>query len=114
MTVGAALVILAFTENVKNKFTSILYVYGNVPFFYYLCHWYLVRTLCVILFFATGFKASDIIDPKVPILFQPAEFGFSLGGVYLIWFIVVVTLYYPCRWYGKYKQTHHYWWLSYL
>ena len=115
VTVGTAMVILSFTENIKNKFTGILYVYGNVPFFYYLCHWYLIRLTTVIVFFATGHNSSQIYNPhQGPIMFQPDDMGFGLGGVYLIWFIVVLILYFPCRWYSKYKQTHTHWWLSYL
>jgi len=115
MTIGTALLILAFTENVKNKFTSILFVYGNVPFFYYLCHWYLIRTSTVVIFFLSGFNSSQIINPKQgPILFQPDEFGFSLGWLYLIWFCLIFILYFPCRWFANYKRTHTQWWLSYL
>jgi uncharacterized membrane protein len=115
MTVGTALLILALIENVKNKLTSILYVYGSVPFFYYLCHWYLIRFSTIVIFFISGFKVNQIVNPhQGPILFQPDEFGFSLGRVYLIWFCIIFILYFPCRWYSKYKQTHAKWWLSYL
>lgn len=115
MTVGAALLVLAFTEKIKSRFASILIVFGNVPFFYYLCHWYLLRLSTVVVFFATGHNSSQIYNPhQGPIMFQPDEMGFSLGWLYLIWFCVVTLLYFPCKWYGKYKQTHTYWWLSYL
>ncbi|MDB5136321.1 MAG: hypothetical protein JWP37_2924 [Mucilaginibacter sp.] len=114
MTIGTSLVILALTENIKNKFTSILIVYGNVPFFYYLCHWYLVRIFSVVLFFVQGFKSSQIVNPKQPLLFQPDNFGFNLFGVYLAWLAIIVILYFPCRWYSKYKKTHYQWWLSYM
>src|SRR5204863_7165712 len=43
MTLGVALVVLAVTENIKSKFTNFIMVFGNVPFFYYFCHWYLIR-----------------------------------------------------------------------
>ncbi|MBS1530248.1 MAG: DUF1624 domain-containing protein [Bacteroidetes bacterium] len=115
MTVGTSLLILALTEKVKNKFTSILFVYGNVPFFYYLCHWYLIRLSTIAIFFISGFKTSQIVNPhQGPILFQPDEFGFSLGGVYVVWFCVILILYFPCRWYANYKRSHTQWWLSYL
>lgn len=114
MTLGGALLILAFTEQVKGKFASILYTYGSVPFFYYVCHWYIIRISSAILFFIQGFKTSEIINPHLPILFLPDQLGFNLFGVYVVWFCVIVLLYFPCRWYSKYKQTHAYWWLSYL
>jgi uncharacterized membrane protein len=115
MTIGTSLVILALTEKVKNKFTSILFVYGNVPFFYYLCHWYLIRFGTIAVFFATGHNTSQIINPhRGPLLFQPDDLGFNLLGVYIVWFLVIAILYFPCRWYSNYKRTHYQWWLSYL
>lgn len=116
MTVGTALIILAKTEKISNKFASVLTVYGNVPFFYYLCHWYLIKVIVVTVFFASGYAAGDIINVKHPDfgLFEPDSFGFSLLGVYAVWLIVISLLYLPCRWYSNYKRTHTQWWLSYL
>jgi len=114
VTIGAGLVILSFTEKISNEFTSILIIYGNVPFFYYVLHFYLLRFINVILFFATGFTTRQIVTPNSPALFRPDTFGFSLGGVYLIWLFVIVVLYFPCRWFSKYKKTHRQWWLSYF
>lgn len=113
MTLGTSLLLLALTEKIKNKFTVILTVYGNVPFFYYVCHFYLIRAINVILFFATGYNSSQIVSAtQHP--FQPDALGFNLFGLYLAWLFVIVVLYFPCRWYGKYKKTHSQWWLSYI
>jgi uncharacterized membrane protein len=114
MTVGTALVILSLTEKPLNKFTSFLIVYGNVPFFYYVLHFYLIRLINVILFFACGYNTSQIVTPNQTFLFKPLDFGFPLWTVYLIWLVVIATLYYPCKWFSNYKRTHHQWWLSYL
>jgi uncharacterized membrane protein len=114
MTLGVSLVLLSVLEGVKNKLTSIIIVFGNVPFFYYVCHWYLIQAIHVIAFFVTGFKTSQIITPNLPFLFSPPGFGFSLSGVYIIWLLVITILYFPCKWFAKYKQTHTQWWLSYV
>lgn len=114
MTIGPALIALSLMENVKNKFTSILIVYGNVPFFYYILHIYLIRFLDIVVFFATGYNTSQISGPGQPFLFQPPNFGFGLEGVYIMWLLVITMMYFPCRWYANYKRTHHQWWLSYL
>jgi hypothetical protein len=114
VTLGTALVVLSVTERIKSKLTDIIIVYGNVPFFYYVCHWYLIRLLTVILFFVWGYHSNQIVNPKQPILFQPDGFGVSLLGVYGIWVIVIFILYFPCRWFSNYKKTHDQWWLSYL
>jgi uncharacterized membrane protein len=91
MTLGVSLVLLSVLEGVKNKLTSI-----------------------IIVFFVTGFKTSQIITPNLPFLFSPPGFGFSLSGVYIIWLLVITILYFPCKWFAKYKQTHTQWWLSYV
>ncbi len=114
ITIGSSLVALSLIENVKNKFTALLIVYGNVPFFYYICHWYLIKIFNIIAFYGMGFKSSQIANPNYPINFQPKDFGVSLLGVYVIWLLVIFILYFPCRWYGRYKRTHHQWWLSYI
>jgi len=114
MTLGIGLVILGSVEKLHNKFISIVVVYGNVPFFYYVCHWYLIGLIHIIVFFAQGFKTSQIVDPNLPFLFEPAGCGVGLGGVYLIWLLVIGLLYWPCRWFSRYKKTHRQWWLSYV
>jgi hypothetical protein len=112
--VGTALVLLAAFENVKSKITNVFIVYGNVPFFYYVCHWYLIQTIHIVAFFATGFTTAQIVTPNSPFLFSPPTFGFNLLGVYIIWLVVLVTLYLPCKWFSTYKKTHRQWWLSYV
>ncbi|GAO41354.1 DUF1624 domain-containing protein [Flavihumibacter petaseus] len=115
MTIGPGLVLLAFFEQHQNAFTRFGEVYGKVPFFYYVIHFYLIHVITVICFFATGHDASQIADPNSPFLFRPIQYGFSLPVVYLVWMFIVLSLYYPCRWFGEYKRNHQgYWWLSYL
>src|SRR3569833_2767891 len=105
MTVGPALVVLSLLENVKNKFASILIVYGNVPLFYYILHIYLIRLLNIVVFFATGYNTGQIASPGQPFFFQPPSLGFGLGGVYIMWLLIITMMYFPCRWYSKYKRT---------
>jgi uncharacterized membrane protein len=114
MTLGPALLLLYLLEFIQNALTRILIVFGRVPFFYYVLHLYLIHLICVIVFFATGHNASQIHDPNAPFLFRPQHFGYGLWIVYGIWLGVVIILYFPCRWFNKYKSTHHQWWLSYL
>lgn len=113
MTIGPGLLLLVLFEKVKNGLTNILVIYGAVPFFYYVLHFYLIRLLNIILFFAQGFTAKDIA-PTQSFAFEPKGFGVNLFWVYVIWFLVIAILYLPCRWYYKFKRTHRQWWLSYL
>jgi uncharacterized membrane protein len=114
MTLGPALIVLALTETLQNKFSKILSIYGRVPFFYYVLHFYLIHIICVILFYATGHTSKDIVDVNSPFLFRPQHFGFDLPIVYTIWLFVIIVLYKPCKWFDNYRKTHRQWWLSYV
>ncbi|WP_423146398.1 DUF1624 domain-containing protein [Rubrolithibacter danxiaensis] len=115
MTIGPALILLALLENTRNKFLNILSVYGKVPFFYFVLHLYIIHTLTVIFFYVSGYSAKDIVSPGIPFLFRPAAFGYPLGIVYIIWICIVSSLYFPCKWFYRYKQLHkEKWWTHYL
>jgi uncharacterized membrane protein len=114
ITIGIGMLLLVLFENVKNRATSVFNVYGRVPFFYYVPHFYLIHLLCVVAFFASGHGVSEIRSPNVPFLFRPLSFGYHLWVVYLIWIAVVAALYPLCKWYNKYKSSHSNWWLSYV
>ena len=114
MTLGPALIFLSLVENVQNRLTSICVIYGNVPLFYFIVHFCLLRVIEVILIFASGFNLDKAKSPGSPFVFQPAGFGFPLWVCYLIWLFVIAALYFPCKWYGNYKRSHQQWWLSYL
>lgn len=116
MTIGPALLFLAIAEGWRGRLASVLTVYGRVPLFYYLLHFYLLHLLAAVLFVsrggtvAEGFKGVE----GVPFKFVVPGVGLQLWQVYLAWVGVVALLYPLCRWYGRYKQEKRYWWLSYV
>ena len=114
MTLGPALMLLAGIENLENGFSRIMMVYGKVPFFYYVLHFYLIHIILVVFFFATGYSTDQIVTPQSPFLFRPNDFGYKLPIVYSIWLGVVALLYRPCIWFQNHKATHLQWWLKYL
>jgi uncharacterized membrane protein len=114
MTIGPTMVFLALTENIKTFWSRIAMVYGKVPFFYYILHFYILHVLLVIFFFASGHTTAEIRDPNTAFLFRLQFWGYNIKIVYLIWIAVVASLYFPCRWFYKYKTTHSQWWLKYL
>lgn len=112
MTLGVSILILANTEKVSGRFSRILIVYGNVPFFYYVCHWFLAQALTVALFFSMGHHLDEAYRSDFP--FSPNNFGVSLVGLYAVWLLLITLMYFPCRGFSNYKKTHSQWWLSYL
>lgn len=119
ITIGPALILLAWIEKIQNGFTKTIRIYGRTAFFYYLIHFYLIHLLSALCFFGRGHSMQDAINiatsNSLPFLFiKPGE-GFNLSIIYLIWIAVVVSLYPLCKWYDAYKTKHkEKWWLSYL
>ncbi len=80
-----------------------LATFGQVPFFYYVVHIYLIHALAVAAALAmTGVLTSN---PAIDI---------SLAGVYLVWLLALVLLYPICRWFAGLKERGAGWWWSYL
>jgi uncharacterized membrane protein len=118
MTIGPALLFLAFAEKPLNAFTSKLVVFGRVPFFYYLIHIYILHGLAVIAVLYQGHPAADMTNITAWVTSAPAlkGYGFNLGVVYGVWLLVVIGLYPLCKWFDGYKRAHQAQkpWLSYL
>lgn len=113
MTLGPALMALALLEGAGSRVAEVVRLYGRVPFFYYVCHIFLIHAVTLVCFYLSGFGADQIRDPASIFLFRPAHFGYSLGAVYMVWAAVVAALYLPVRWYNRYKSSHDHWWLRY-
>jgi uncharacterized membrane protein len=117
MTLGPAILFLAFAENINNKASKAFSIYGRVPMFYYVLHIFLVHLLAMAaagLFTDYGWSVWIL---KQPLWFAEdlKGYGFSLGIVYLVWAVIVIGLYPLCKRYDRYKTTHkEKWWLSYL
>ena len=117
VTLGPAILFLAFTENTKSWLSRQIKMIGRVPMFYYLVHIYIIHLLALGATYFCGHTWKDMILTDW-VSFEPKlqGYGFSLGVVYAIWFSVIVILYFLCRWYDGYKRSHirQKWWLSYL
>jgi uncharacterized membrane protein len=108
MTLGPIFLLLAAAERVR---APALVVFGRVPFFYYVLHLYLIHALVFVVAALTGFPLAPFVKGWDQ---WPAGFGFGLGGVWLIWALVVAALYPACAWFARVKATRRDWWLSYV
>ena len=115
MTIGPALLLMAWWDEIQNGFTKIVSVYGRVPFFYFLAHLFVIHLISAVTYFMRGHSFAEGVNPTAFIKFiQPGE-GFQLRYVYIIWLAVVIILYPVCKWYDRYKTDHkEKKWLSYL
>jgi uncharacterized membrane protein len=115
MTIGPAILFLAWMGNVKSRFTDIITVYGRVPFFFYVLHFFWIHILETIAYLSRGHSLKQGIyhDGILPNFTVPGE-GYSLWVVYGMWLFVVISLYPLCKWFSEYKKSNKHWWLSYL
>jgi uncharacterized membrane protein len=118
MTLGPALVVMAWLENFPFHFTNPLIVFGRVPFFYYGAHLLLAHLIAIGMNFVRyGAKLFLLIAPpsmgSSNELF-PVDYGFPLWTVYAVWVVVLLLLYPACLWFARLKQHRHNWWLTYL
>ena len=116
ITIGPGLLFLSFFESSNNRLTRAISVYGRVPFFYYVLHFYLIHISCMILFMSRGHAFTEATPPVfgIPFRFLISGEGYSLKIVYLIWISIVIVLYPLCKWFSELKKRKNYWWLSYL
>ncbi|HUS03842.1 MAG TPA: heparan-alpha-glucosaminide N-acetyltransferase domain-containing protein [Chitinophagaceae bacterium] len=114
MTIGPAILVLAFIEGPLSKAGKIISTYGRVPMFYYIIHFYVIHIGFIIAALLTGYNWDKAINAG-PITQPLPDYGFKLWQVYLIWITIVALLYPLCRWYSNYKlRNPQKWWLSYL
>jgi uncharacterized membrane protein len=120
MTMGPALIALAWLERHSLSVRNPLMVFGRTPLFYFVLHFYLIHALAVLAAWVRyGAKAFVFMFHPLPSMGGPAplfppQFGYGLWTAYLVWLIVVVALYPVCRWYASIKAKRRDWWLSYL
>jgi hypothetical protein len=116
MTIGPIFILLAMLEFARSKLWKPFQVFGRVPLFYFILHFYLAHAVALMLYMRATGKTLTEIDFHFASSFGgiTAEGGRSLIWVYPIWIIIVIVLYPLCLWYDRYKTSHNDRWLSYL
>jgi hypothetical protein len=107
MTLGPSLIALSVLDRVRVGDRHPLLVYGRVPLFYYVLHWYLLH-LVALGFAWTRYGRVDFLFALPPALSPspsgfPQGYGYDLWVVYLVWAAIVAALYPPCRWFADVK-----------
>ena len=120
MTLGPALLALAWFDTRSLSPSNPLVVFGRVPLFYFVAHFFAAHIVAVVLaWIRYGTAALAFTFHPLPSmggsreLFPPA-FGYDLWVPYLVWVLVVAGLYPACRWFARVKARRDDWWLRYL
>jgi len=118
MTLGPALMYLAWLDGRGFSDANPLIVFGRVPLFFFLVHFYVVHIVAVLMAWVR-YGRVDFMWGPLPSMGGamkafPTNFGYRLWVVYVLWISIVVALYPLCRWFAGMKARRREWWLSYL
>ncbi|MBI3568698.1 MAG: DUF1624 domain-containing protein [Gemmatimonadetes bacterium] len=106
MTLGPMFLALAFTETARGLVARVLETFGRVPFFYYVLHIPLIHLSAVVVSLIRTGAVSPWLFGNHPMEPPPLPPGYqwSLPLLYLDFVIVLVPLYYACRWFAGVKR----------
>ena len=116
-TIGGMMIALALIKNTQTRITKIISIYGRVPFFFFIVHFYLLHIGAIIFYLARGHSFSEGMKglPGLPFKFAVPGEGFTLGESYIVWVAIIIIMYPLCKWFDQYKRNHREKkWLSYL
>jgi uncharacterized membrane protein len=115
MTLGISIVILSVVEGMQNKITRLISVYGKVPLFYWLLHWFIIHFLAIAIFLSQGYHWNDFQFGGFGMGHPKNGGGLGLPELYIPWVAVVILLFPISKWYSNYKSAHkENKWLKYL
>jgi len=109
ITLGPALIFLAFAEKPLNALSKRIIVFGRTAMFYYLAHILLIHILAVlagILSNSDKWWEITILHDSVNSTPQLKGFGFGLITNYLVWIGLVLFLYPLCKRFDTYKRAN--------
>jgi uncharacterized membrane protein len=111
LMLGIAILFIPLLDRMKGRVQRWLSTFGKVPFFFFLLHLPLISASSIV-------WALLKFDAVVVMAFSssnlPPGYTPSLLRLYVVWALVVLILYFPCRWYANYKLTHRNWLTTYV
>jgi uncharacterized membrane protein len=116
MTLGPVIFLIPFLERVRGRVARWLETFGRVPMLFYLLHLPLIHVAAVLISRVRTPADTAWLFANHPMRMPPAPDGYmwSLPLLYIVTLVVVVLLYFPCRWFADVKARRKDGWLSYL
>lgn len=102
MTLGVGFLLLAWMEPIRNGVTRALAAFGGAPMFFYILHLYVLLALQTIM--------VAVVGPT-----HGTRFGIDhFGGIWVIWLVMIVPLYFPVRAFAQFKRRTSLAWVRYF
>lgn len=102
LTLGVASLILYALENIDNKYSKVIEMFGSAPMFFYIVHLYVLLIIYRVLSATVGANKGDL---------------FGVDYVWQIWAIaalLAIALYYPTKIFGAFKKRTSMAWVKYF
>lgn len=116
MTLGPAIALLPLLERARGRLANAVELFGRVPLFYYLLHIPAIHLAAIAVSLIRVGHVEPWLFANHPLRPPPPPDGYPwrLSSLYLVTVIVVVALYFPCRWFARVRAARRHLWLSYL
>ena len=114
MTLGPMLILFSLLERpfLPAPISRFLITFGRVPFFFFITHLYLIQVVSIVAAAVRPFVSAHL---QIPGIKTPTDLNFDLPIVYFWFIVVMILMYFPCRWFAGIKVRHkNVWWLSHL
>lgn len=112
--IGMAMILMSLFDRDLGRWSNPLRDFGQVPFFFYILHIPLLHLGGILLAMYVFGDAQWLYG--APLGHSPEGYRYPsiILPTYLAWFLVVIILYYPSKWFASLKQRRKDWWISYL
>lgn len=115
MTLGPTIALVPYADQAKGWLTKVFVTIGRVPFFYYLLHILTIHLSALLINLIKFDDAHRDFYLTAPYAWVKEEYVWDLPLLYAVFLMNVTLLYFLCRWYASFKQTHqHIHWLKYI
>lgn len=114
MTLGPSIAAIPLFERLGGWLRDVLLTFGRAPLLYYLLHLPLIHAVAVLISLVRSPEATFWLFLNHPLRIPPAPEGYmwSLPMLYAVTALVVVILYFPCRWYIGYRRRQPDTWIT--
>lgn len=112
ITLGIIFILLMKAEGISANLRKVLRVYGRVPFFFFILHLAIISiTSSLWTYFSFGKAVNLSFTPPKD---WPASYHPDLLRAYFVWALLIIAMYFPCSWFGRYKAKSKSRLISYL
>jgi uncharacterized membrane protein len=114
MTLGPMMILLSLLERpiLPAPISRFVITFGRVPLFFFVTHLYLIQALASVAAAVRQVLSAYLHLPGIKV---PGDVNFDLPFAYFWFVVVLMIMYFPCRWFAGIKARHKdVWWLGYL